>query len=187
MIVSFATTKPLITYDPFQAWQEHLCTSPRFVSYKVASDFNSCCTLNTQKEKEPFPSCLCLGTARGPKGTPRQWLASFATSCFPQRYWAALSLSDFPTSQRGCKLNPAYLKPLPDGEPESRGDFPALTCFLLTFQPTAFPWENRSSAFFLQHTRALTPAEARLRNAACASEEPVLQVLALHHRTMVSI
>jgi len=47
--------------------------------------------------------------------------------------------------------------------------------------------EKESSPFFLQRTPALTPAESQLRNAASASEEPVLQVLALQHRTMVSI
>lgn len=47
--------------------------------------------------------------------------------------------------------------------------------------------EKESSPFFLQWTQALTPAEAQLRNAACASEEPVLQVFALHHKTTISI
>lgn len=60
-------------------------------------------------------------------------------------------------------------------------------CSLASDSPfnNCFPLgEKESSPFFLQCTQALTPAEAQLRNAACASEEPVLQVLALHHRTI---
>lgn len=176
-------TKPLITYDPSQAWQEHLCTSPRFVCYKVESDSGSRCSLNTQKEKKPSPNCSCICTALWPKGTPRQWLVSFDTSCFPQCSWAALSLSDFPTSQRGCKSNPAYLKALSDGEPESRGDFPALTCFLLNFQSTAFPWEkNKVIVLFSDSVHMLSQRQRR-----SSEMPPVLQVLALHHRTGIGI
>lgn len=155
-------TKPLITYDPSRAWQEHLCTSPRFVCYKVERDSCSRCSLNTQKEKQPCPNCSCICTALRPKGTPRQWLVSFDTSCFPQCSWAALSLSDFPTSQRGYKSNPAYLKPLAAGEPESRGDFPALTCFLLTFQSTTFPWEkSKVIVFFPDSVHVLSHGQRR--------------------------
>lgn len=180
-------TKPLTTYDPSQAWQEHLCTSPTFGYSQVESHSCSCCLLNTQKEKKPCPNCLCICTAPWPKVTPRQWLVSFVTSCFPHCQWAALSLSDFPASQRGYKSIPTQLKPLTDIKLESRRDFPVLIFFLLTFQSTTFLWEKKKVVlFFSQCTLALTLAEKQIRNAACAPEEPVPQVLALHHR-IVSI
>lgn len=141
-------TKPLTTYDPSQAWQEHLCTSPTFGYSQVESHSCSCCLLNTQKEKKPCPNCLCICTAPWPKVTPRQWLVSFVTSCFPHCQWAALSLSDFPASQRGYKSIPTQLKPLTDIKLESRRDFPVLIFFLPTFQSITFLWEKKKVVLF---------------------------------------
>lgn len=148
MIVSFAMTKPLITYDPSQAWQEHLCTSPTFGYSQVESYSCSCCRLDTQKEKKPCPNCLCICTALWPKMTLKQWLVSFVTSRFSHCQWAALSLSDFPASQRGYKSIPTQFKRLADIELKSRGDFPVFAFFLLTFQSTPFLWEKKKVVLF---------------------------------------
>lgn len=97
---------------------------------------------------------------------------------------AALSLSDLPASQRGYKSIPTQLKRLAGIELESTGDFPALTFFPLTFQATTFLWEKKKVVLFSPGVLQLPHWQTRLRNAACAPEEPVPQVLALPRRTV---
>lgn len=166
---------------PFRHGRNISALLPRLGTPRLRATAVAAVCSTHKRKRNPAPAACA--SALWPKVTPRQWLVSFAASCFPHCQWAALSLSDFPASQRGYKPIPAQTS----GRHRARKQrgFSSAHFLPTHLSINLFPMgEKASCPFCSQCTPAPTLAEAQLRNAACAPEESVPQVLALHHRTV---